>query len=151
MIKPALTIFYDGQCPLCCFEMDKLKARDTNNQIELFDIHDETFIEKTLALTNGQTLTKEQALHVIFGVHQGKLISGIDVNYWAWSIVGKRHWVLFLKIPVFRQLSKLCYLFFARYRKPISSFANKHFKLKDSNCSTGYCHDTRKTPDNRRK
>ncbi len=151
MITPTLTIFYDGQCPLCCFEMNKLKAHDTNNQIELCDIHDETFVEKTLALSNGETLTKEQALKVIYAIHQGKLISGIDVNYWAWSLVGKKHWVLFLKIPLFRQLSKLGYLFFARYRKAISSFANKHFNLETPNCSTGYCHDTRKTPNNWRK
>ena len=41
-----LTIFYDGQCPLCIKEMEYLKRCDKNNLIGLVDIHQNKLMEK---------------------------------------------------------------------------------------------------------
>ena len=43
MIEHTLTIFYDGNCPLCTLEMQKLKRYDTKGLIVLEDLHQENF------------------------------------------------------------------------------------------------------------
>lgn len=42
-INETLVIFYDGNCPLCGLEMQKLKQHDANNQIELVNLHQTNF------------------------------------------------------------------------------------------------------------
>ena len=38
-----LTIFYDGNCPLCATEMAHLKKHDAKNKIQLVNIHEDDF------------------------------------------------------------------------------------------------------------
>lgn len=139
-----LIIFYDSHCPLCCFEMDKLVQHDVTKQIKLVDIYSDQFAK--LAPNIPQT----EALSTIHGIYQNQIIKGIDVNYWAWTLVGKQHWVILLKVPITRQLAKLGYRIFARFRHQISSTFSKLFKRKAKQCSYGYCHDHKKTSDHRR-
>ena len=40
---PTLTLFYDGHCPLCVKEMNKLKGYDTHHQLLLVDTHSSMF------------------------------------------------------------------------------------------------------------
>ena len=139
-----LIIFYDSHCPLCCYEMDKLLQHDTNHQIKLVDIYSMEFDELA------PDITIENALSIIHGIYQSKIIQGIDVNYWAWTLVGKKHWVIFLKVPIMRQLAKVIYRLFARFRHPISTIFSKCFNIKAEQCSTGYCL-VKKTSDHRSK
>ncbi|TMS65919.1 DCC1-like thiol-disulfide oxidoreductase family protein, partial [Pseudoalteromonas sp. S1941] len=38
-----MIVFYDGNCPLCVGEMNKLKRFDQHNKIDLVNIHDNRF------------------------------------------------------------------------------------------------------------
>jgi predicted DCC family thiol-disulfide oxidoreductase YuxK len=124
--------------------MDKLLMHDKKNLIKLIDIHSDCFNEMV------PEISKKTALSVIHALYQNEVIQGIDVNYWAWTLVGKKHWVFLLQVPFTRQVAKLAYRIFARFRHPISTTFNRLFKLKTKQCSNGYCHD-KKTPNNRIK
>lgn len=135
MTSDKLTIFYDGACPLCCAEMDKLKRDDINHQIHLINLHNNDF-EKQY-----QHINKISAMKILHGEYQGNILKGLDVTHRAWTIVGKGFYVAPLQWPVFKQLSHLCYLVVAKYRQPISSFIHKYFGVGSAHCEKGVCYD----------
>lgn len=63
----------------------------------------------------------EQANLILHGeLPNGEVITGLDVTYHAWSMVGKKAWVSFLRWPILRHIFDGVYWFFAKYRHPIS-------------------------------
>lgn len=137
-----LVIFYDGKCPLCVTEMKSLKLRDKDNQISLIDIYSHELNQKF------PEININEAKGILHGIYQGKLLLGLSVTHRAWTIVGKGFWVAPLNWPVFKTVSHWVYLFFAKYRHPISSVLSKLFNLKEKQC-TGVCFDD-STHDNNR-
>ena len=43
-VRDKLIIFYDGECPMCCLEMDKLIKRDKAGTIKLVNVHSSEFL-----------------------------------------------------------------------------------------------------------
>jgi len=114
-----LTIFYDGNCPLCSAEMDQLRRLDRQNQLILEDIHQNDFKE------HFPYIDPVQADKILHGqLQNGEIIKGLDVTCLAWETVGKHKWMQALRWPVIRFFADYGYLFFARYRHPISSFVS---------------------------
>lgn len=112
-----LTIFYDGLCPLCELEINKLKQLDEHGQIEFVDINQPNFT-KSYPELNWQTLDAR-----IHGrLQDGSMITGLDVTYLAWKLVGKGWVYAPLRWPVISWFADRLYNLFARYRKPISRF-----------------------------
>jgi len=110
-----LTIFYDGQCPLCMSEMDLLKKHNHKNQLKLVDLHHDEFNEKY------PYINKSRAMNMLHGeLDTGEILLGLDVTCIAWKLVGKHKWLMILRWPGVRFLSDAVYLFFARYRNQIS-------------------------------
>tara|TARA_R110001599_G_scaffold170573_1_gene360866 strand:+ start:83 stop:451 length:369 start_codon:yes stop_codon:yes gene_type:complete len=110
-----LRLFYDGYCPLCVAEMDKLKAYDHKQNLDFEDIQALDFKDRFPSL-NWQDLNKR-----IYGqLPDGSLITGLDVTYLAWKSVGKGWLYAPLRWPVIRWFADAFYLFFARYRYTIS-------------------------------
>ena len=123
-----LIIFYDGACPLCAKEMQSLKRHDVNNRICLEDVHQSDF-EKRFP-----NIRIEQALSILHGQYNGELLYGLDVTYRAWSLVGKKWRVAWLRWPVIRYFADKAYLFFAKHRMKISSlFTSK--RCNNDTCS----------------
>lgn len=136
-----LTIFYDSHCPLCHAEMMHIKRLDQNNYIELIDLHSELF------RTKYPSIHYDKAMKILHGIHDDKLLLGLEVTHKAWTIVGKGFWVAPLNWPVIKQISQWCYLLVARYRKPISAFLHRVFGIGSKTCPIGACSD--KNTDNR--
>lgn len=111
----SLTIFYDGYCPLCLLEMNKLKQLDKQHTITFVDIQAPSFFEEYPQLD-------WHALNArIHGyLPNGKLISGLDVTYLAWSLVGKGWVYAPLRWPVIRWFADRAYNLFAKNRYRIS-------------------------------
>jgi predicted DCC family thiol-disulfide oxidoreductase YuxK len=130
-----LTIFYDGNCPLCCLEMQKLKRHDSNNMIVLENLHQENFS------TLFPEINSNDALEILHGQYQGKTLFALDVTHRAWTLVGKGILVAPLKFPIIKQLAHICYLFIAKYRQAISSFVYKRFGIGIKNCNKGICYE----------
>lgn len=130
-----LTIFYDGACPLCYTEMQSLKKHDDKGVINLVDLQNKDF-EKLYPNIN-----VNNALKILHGQYEGKLLLGLEVTHRAWTLVGKGVWVAPLNWPILKTLCHWVYLIIARYRHPISSVLSKVFKLKANNCNSGTCFD----------
>lgn len=111
----SLTIFYDGYCPLCLLEMRKLKQLDKQQKIIFIDIQGPCFSADYPHLD-------WQALNArIHGYLQdGSLISGLDVTYLAWKLVGKGWVYAPLRWPGIRWLADITYNLFAKHRYRIS-------------------------------
>ena len=140
-----LTIFYDGNCPMCAAEMEHLKKYDKNNVIKLVDIHQESF--ETLY----PTVSFAAAMKILHGHYSGKILLGLEVTHRAWTMVGKGFWVAPLNWPVIKKLSHWVYLGLAKYRHQISAFLAKIFGLKTTHCTSGTCYDNSTNTDHRRK
>lgn len=140
-----LTIFYDGKCPLCVTEMHHLKQHDKHNAIKLVDIHQADFT------AHYPEIKFTDAMKILHGYYDKKLLLGLEVTHRAWTIVGKGYWVAPLNWPLIKTLSHGVYLLLARYRHQISRFFSKKFGLKAINCSSGTCYDNSTNADHRRQ
>ncbi|MBU2979335.1 DUF393 domain-containing protein [Alteromonas sp. C1M14] len=135
-----LSIFYDGNCPLCAAEMNHLKKSDTNNVITLVDINQPDFE----ALY--PDVKFQDAMKILHGHYNGQVLLGLEVTHRAWTLVGKGFWVAPLNWPVIKTISHWVYLLLAKYRHPISSFLAKVFNMKTADCPSGSCAVTPKKP-----
>jgi predicted DCC family thiol-disulfide oxidoreductase YuxK len=139
-----LTIFYDGHCPLCSLEMQKLKRHDINNVIILENLHQENF--QVLF----PTIDIDKAMKMLHGQFQGKTLLALDVTHRAWTLVGKGALVAPLQFPVIKQLAHWVYLLLAKYRQPISSFIYRRFGIGSNTCEQGVCNEKPGKLNNRR-
>lgn len=127
-----LTIFYDGFCPLCLSEMRELKTLDTQQQLNLENIHADDFSERY------PHIDPVEADRILHGqLANGQVIQGLEVTCMAWKLVGKHKWMQALRWPVIRIFADLGYKFFAKYRHSISSFVTG--KPRCTSCEKGQC------------
>lgn len=136
-----LTLFFDGQCPLCVAEINALAKRDTKQLIQFEDLHQADFANRF------PDINSEKAMQVIHGKLGSQVITGVDVNYHAWRLVGKSIWVKPLIWPLTRPIAKLGYRLFAANRHSISAVYAKitntevaktkatHPEAQDCNCA----------------
>ena len=127
-----LTLFYDGYCPLCLAEMNKLRQYDEKGLLAFVDINSSEFS------LNFPALSWQKLNARIHGqLSDGRLISGLDVTYLAWKLVGKGWLYAPLRWPMIAWLADRCYLFFARYRYQISYILTGKKRLSESShCET---------------
>lgn len=111
----ALTIFYDGGCPLCVREMKHLKRLDRDNKMAFEDILVDDFQARY------PNISVENANQILHGMNaDGGMIYGLDVTHSAWRLVGRGWLTAPLRWPVIRWFADKAYLFFARNRNQIS-------------------------------
>jgi predicted DCC family thiol-disulfide oxidoreductase YuxK len=124
-----MIIFYDGNCPLCNTEMQSLKKADNEQKIVLEDINKADFNRRF------PHISKDKAMKILHAQTQtGELIYGLDVTYQAWKKVGKHRWLIILRLPVIKFFADHSYLFFAKYRQPISRFL-----MPNTACTSNQC------------
>jgi len=110
-----LTIYYDGDCPLCMKEMQLLKRHDNKKYIHFIDLHNDNFS------IDYPHINLSEAIRVLHGqLNTGKMLLGLDVTCKAWSLVGKHKWLTILRWPLIRIVADIIYRVFARYRSKIS-------------------------------
>lgn len=115
MQSDSLTIFYDGYCPLCLLEMNKLKELDVNNRIVFEDIQQPSF---SVEYPDLDWSSLNARIHGYLA--DGSLISGLDVTYMAWKLVGKGWVYAPLRWPVISWFADIAYNIFAKHRYRIS-------------------------------
>jgi predicted DCC family thiol-disulfide oxidoreductase YuxK len=139
-----LTIFYDGDCPLCTLEMQKLKRYDTNELIVLEDLHQENF---SMLFPD---IDINKAMQILHGQYQGKVLLALDVTHRAWTLVGRGAIVAPLQFPIVKQLAHRGYLLLAKYRHPISNCLYERFGIGIKTCDKGVCYDKKNDINHRR-
>lgn len=140
MVDDTLTIFYDGNCPLCTLEMMKLKDYDTKNLIKLENLHQKNF-DKLYPEIN-----LDHAMNILHGTYRGTTLLALDVTHRAWTLVGKGTLVAPLQFPIIKQLAHQLYLLMAKYRHPISQFLYKNFGVGINTCNELTCNVKSRKP-----
>ena len=135
MTDNRLTIFYDGHCPLCSLEMQKLKGYDNNDCIVLVNLHQKDFG------SNFPDIYINKAMKILHGQYQGKILLGLDVTHRAWTLVGRGALVAPLQLPIIKQFAHGVYLLLAKYRRPISNCLYKRFGIGVVTCEQGTCYE----------
>jgi len=126
-----LSIFFDGQCPLCVKEMRHLKKRDRSMRLNLIDINGADFEQHYPEIPRQQAMQK---LHGYWFTNQQKhLLIGLDVTYHARRLVGKGWLIRPLRWPGIRIVADKLYLLFARHRFSLSRLITG--KSRCSECS----------------
>lgn len=123
------TVFYDGACPLCMAEMRHLMKRNTQQKLHFVDINNPAFS------TEYPHLEREDLMARIHGQwSNGQILTGLDVTYTAWKLVGKGWLYAPLRWRLLKPLADRFYLWFARHRYRISFLLTGQKR-----CETGYC------------
>jgi predicted DCC family thiol-disulfide oxidoreductase YuxK len=105
------TLYYDGDCPLCSVEMQKLKLQ-ADDQLRLVDIH---------SLTDNAGLPEKQTL--LSSLHlkraDGEWLTGLDANVAAWQHTRFGLFYRWLRWPLLRNFADWLYGRWAqvRYRR----------------------------------
>jgi len=133
MKNNTLTIYYDGHCPLCSLEMEKLKRHDKKKLIVLENLHQDNFDTKF------PHINFNSAMAILHGEYQGKILLGLNVTHRAWTLVGKGALVAPLQFPIIKQLAHLFYLLVAKYRHSISNFLHQRFGIGVTSCDNNTC------------
>lgn len=112
---PELTLYYDGQCPLCLAEVEFLQSRNTRGELAFVDITQTGFE------TSGHNISCEAAMAQIHGrTADGQLLIGVPVFAMAYKLAKlpflawllSRRWLL----PVLQP----AYVLFAKHRQTLS-------------------------------
>jgi predicted DCC family thiol-disulfide oxidoreductase YuxK len=111
-----LMLFFDGACPLCRLEMDRLRERDGLRRLVFVDIAEPGFDPAPWAVT----LADMQAL-IHAARPDGSLLIGIDALHQAYTAVGLGHWTVPTTLPGLRPLLGRAYALFARRRYQTSA------------------------------
>jgi predicted DCC family thiol-disulfide oxidoreductase YuxK len=125
-----LRIFYDSLCPLCDAEMQHIKARDIGDDIELQDLNQSDFASKfpEIDFTVANRILHAQR-------PDGSIITGLDVTYEAWTVVGKERGGSLLRGSLGKPFADKGYLFFAKHRYRISYLLTGKKRCESGTCS----------------
>lgn len=126
----ALTIFYDGLCPLCAKEMNYLKRNNKNGALKFVDITHEDFSKYYPELDFKALNERIHAMQ-----DNGKMLIGLDALHKAWQLIGKGWLYAPSRLPVIRWIADRVYVMFARHRYRISYWLTGE-KRCDVNCET---------------
>ena len=112
-ITTKLTIFYDGNCPLCLAEIHFLKQHNQRDLLIFKSLQQLDFADSDI-----QCELALKSIHAKLGDHE--LIIGPEVFYEAYKRTDLRfvNWLFSLKF--FRFIYARLYLIFAKYRHQIS-------------------------------
>ena len=106
-----LVFFYDGLCPLCMHEVKILQKKDVQQKILFEDINQPDFITKY------SFINKDKVGKILHGLNRDdEIITGLEVTYLAWSLVGYKWLVAPLRWPVARSIFRRLYFVFAKHR-----------------------------------
>ncbi len=112
-----LKVFYDSLCPVCAWEMKKLRQRDAAQLLSFEDIASPDFEPSKYGLSLQQTVG---AMHAVR--RDGSVISGPDTFIEAYRLVGLGWLAAVLSFPLFRPFVRIGYRIFARIRPRFSKF-----------------------------
>lgn len=126
-----LTIFYDGNCPLCAREILALRARDEKKRLRFENIYAADFIYRY------PYIDISSADRILHGqLSDGRMLYGLDVTAKAWALVNSHRWIQILRWPVIRWFADIAYRGFARLRHPIGRLFGRQSHCKDNNCQS---------------
>ena len=117
-----LIFLYDGACPLCLREVNFLKDKDELGHIRFIDIS-----SKEYDASEYKNISYKTAMNNLHGLlHNGEIITGLNVLAYAYELVGLG-WVFYpVRIPLISNLLASIYNYWAKYRLLITGRKNEY-------------------------
>jgi predicted DCC family thiol-disulfide oxidoreductase YuxK len=112
MADRRITLFYDGQCALCCRQIDWLRRRDRHGLLVLQDITDPAVHAEQYGLTQPQLM---EGLHAL--LPDGRIVCRVEAIREACRTVGLGWIAAPTAWPVVGWLSDRFYDWIARHRR----------------------------------
>jgi predicted DCC family thiol-disulfide oxidoreductase YuxK len=111
-----LTLLFDGACPICRLEMDRLQAADAQQRLAFVDISVPGFDAERWGASY------EEMMQLIHAARpDGSLVIGVEALALAYEAVGWGRWTLPLRLPLLAPLAGTLYAAFARNRYKVSA------------------------------
>jgi predicted DCC family thiol-disulfide oxidoreductase YuxK len=112
---PELTLYYDGQCPLCVAEIEFLQTRNAEGKLGFVDVAHSSFD------ANAHAISCELAMAQIHGrTAQGHTLVGVPVFALAYKLAKLPFLAWVLSRPWLQPLLQPAYVWFAKHRQAIS-------------------------------
>lgn len=139
-----LTLFYDGQCPLCKAEIQFLSVRNQAGLLGFVDINSDQYKPEIVGLSVDEALASMSAQY-----EDGKTIIGVEVFSEAYVRANLMSLAWIFSRPTLMPFWQAFYRFFAKNRHAISAvlgppalhlvglYAPKATKIGESNSSCG--------------
>lgn len=127
-----LTLYYDGDCPLCAREIQLLRQHADVQRLCLVDISLRDFHAESIGLTQPAL---QNLLHARFA--DGQWVTGLDATLWSWRAAGLGRWTAPLTWPALRPLLELGYRAFCRLRPYLEWLPHPDAsrRCKDAQCT----------------
>ncbi len=131
-IEQKVTMFHDGECPLCNFEVDAMQKLDTKNAIRWVDITKEESALDEAGISYQQAMARihvqDESQNMLTGV-RGFMIVWKHLPYYRRVVPVIQH------VPMLLPLMEGVYTLFAKYRLPLTGkkqlAPNTSFKSKE--------------------
>ncbi len=106
-----LTVFFDGECPICAREIALVQRLNRRGRLEFVDFAQPSYDP------DANRLSRDELGHVIHARwRDGSTISGVDVFREVWTAVGFGLFSRLSRLPVINDLLLRGYDWFARNR-----------------------------------
>lgn len=112
-----MTIFHDGNCPICRFDTDNLKARNQEGKLRFIDITSPEFDPTAYGMSQADFLAQIHAQCA-----DGRFVKGMEVFRLAYRAVGLGWAVAPASWGPLRHPANALYRLFARNRGKISKY-----------------------------
>lgn len=131
-----LTLYYDGDCPLCAREIKLLRQRADAQRLCLVDISLNDFHPESVGHSRE---TLQNRLHARFA--DGQWVTGLDATLWSWRAAGLERWAAPLTWRALRPLLELGYRLFCRLRPHLDWLPHPDASRR---CNSGACGASKK-------
>ena len=112
---PELTLYYDGQCPLCVAEIEFLQSRSTKDQLAFVDVTQTDFEAA------GHNISCDAAMAQIHGrTADGQVLVGVPVFATAYKLARLPVLAWLLSRAWLMPVLQPAYVLFAKHRQAIS-------------------------------
>jgi predicted DCC family thiol-disulfide oxidoreductase YuxK len=110
-----LTLYYDGDCPLCAREIRLLSRHADTEHLLLIDIASADFQANSVGIDQAALANR---LHARFA--DGQWVTGLDATLWSWRAAGLGRWATPLTWRPLRPVFELGYRLFCRLRPQLA-------------------------------
>lgn len=131
-----LTLFYDGDCPVCRHEMRALQRRDSARRLRFENVRDIGFEAPA------QTTLNAMLTSIHSRTAEGRITAGVETLRLAYRAVGLGWLVAPTTWPLLRGASDRAYLWLARHRFAMPAWlglAAFGLRSRDGECNDSSC------------
>ncbi|MEL6687790.1 MAG: DUF393 domain-containing protein [Pseudomonadota bacterium] len=114
---PDIEVFYDGECPICRFEVKLYRRIDEATRIRWTDIGDLEIADLPKDKSRDELLGRFHVRDIRYGAQSDWFI-GVDAFARIWTVLpGFRHFAFLFEVPGIRQLAMGGYRVFLAWQK----------------------------------